>query len=353
MIAGPGELWDEELDVMGGQIIAHYGDVWTSLHSQVLADLSNLMGAADLPYLIPGSGSTCLDAAVMNLFEPGQRVVVADTGFFGVRLMEVARANRLEVVQFPVPVGEAIDAGKLTEFARTADGILTVHVDTSTGVRHPIAEIAAVARDVDAIYMVDGIASVGGETLNVDEMGIDAVVTSTQKGLETPPGLGIIALGPRARTRIENRSEPPPSWYLDLARWDFYRKEWGAWHPHPVTMPTSLVLVLASSLSRLLGRGIDQFIDERADLARYCREGLQDLGLAPVPEPGLGANLVVASYADDPLSIVKHLLSKGIQISGGLDPLSGRTIRVGLMGRTATKEMVDRVLEGVGQATRN
>ena len=303
MIAGPGELHTEDLAVLGRQVIAHYGDVWTDLHNQTIAMLGRLLGASESPYLIPGTGTTCLDAALFNLFEPGQKVVVADTGFFGTRLMELARQHRLEVVEVPVEVGAPIDPARIAEAASGADGILTVHVETATGVRHPVEEIARVAREAGAAYMVDGIASVGGELLHVDDMGIDVLVTGTQKGLEAPPGLGILALSPDGRARVEARTERPQSWYLDLEVWDWYRKEWGAWHPHPVTMPSNLVLALLSSMQRILEAGLESWVAERADLAKRCREGLRDAGLEPVPQAGAEANLVVAMWADDPAAL--------------------------------------------------
>ena len=350
MIAGPGEVHEETLEVFGRQMIAHYGDIWTDLHNQTIGMLGKLLGAADVPYLVPGTGTTCLDMAMFNVFEPGQKVIVPNTGFFGVRLMEMARQHRLEVTEIPVDVGAPIDPDAVRKAAQGADGVMSVHVDTATGVRHPIAEIAAAAHDVGAVYMVDGIASVGGELVDVDKMGIDVLVTGTQKGLETPPGLGIMALGPGGRERVEARKENPQSWYLDVKVWDWYRTEWGAWHPHPVTMPTNLVLALLASMQRILEIGIEATVAGRADLAKRCREGLRNLGLDPVPHPGAEANLVVAAWAEDPASIQKQLLDKGIMISGGLTPTQGKAIRVGLMGRTATPEMVDRVLEGVAEA---
>ena len=350
MIAGPGEVYDETLEVFGRQMIAHYGDIWTDLHQRTIEMLGQLLGAADSPYLIPGTGTTCLDAALFNVFEPGQKVVVANTGFFGVRLIEMARQHRLEVTEVEVPVGSAIDPNAIRDAAKGADGVLSVHVETATGVRHPIEEIAQAAHEAGAAYMVDGIASVGGELVNVDRMGIDVLVTGTQKGLEAPPGLGILALSSAGRERVSARKERPESWYLDLEVWDWYRREWGAWHPHPVTMPTNLVLALLASMQRILETGIDGVVAGRADLAKRCREGLRNLGLEPVPEPGAEANLVVASWADDPTAIQKHLLDKGIMISGGLTPTHGKAIRVGLMGRTATEEMVENVLEGVAEA---
>src|SRR2546427_9999691 len=127
-------------------------------------------------------------------------------------------------------------------------------------------------------------------------MGIGGVVTRTQKGLEAPPGLGIIELGQRGRERVEARTERPQSWYLDLKTWDRYRAEWGTWHPHPVTMPTNLVLALASSLHRILEAGIESWVARRAELAKRCREGLRELGLEPVPQAGHEANLIVAAW---------------------------------------------------------
>jgi aspartate aminotransferase-like enzyme len=117
-------------------------------------------------------------------------------------------------------------------------------------------------------------------------------------------------------------------------------------------MPTTSVLALSSSVRRILGRGLGEWIAARADLAKRCREGLRGLGLEPVPSAGAEANLVVAMWADDPIAIQKHLLTKGIMVSGGLEPTMGKAIRVGLMGRTATEEMVDRLIDGVAEAVR-
>jgi alanine-glyoxylate transaminase/serine-glyoxylate transaminase/serine-pyruvate transaminase len=350
LIAGPGELHDEDLAVLGGQVIAHYGDLWTGLHSQVISELGFLLGAQDPPYLIPGAGTACLDAAIGNLFEPGQKVVVADTGFFGTRLRQIAEAHRLRPTMVPVEVGAPVDPARVADAVGGAHGILTVHVETATGVRHPIEDLARVAHDAGAAVVVDGIASVGGELCDVDAMGLDAVATASQKGLEGPPGLGVVALGKGGRERVEARSARPETFYLDLKIWDRYREEWGAWHPHPVTMPSNLVLALLASLRRILHSGLEAWVAQRADLAKRCREGLRDLGLEPVPHAGVEANLVVAAWADDPAAIQRHLLNQGIMISGGLDPTMGKAIRVGLMGRTATVDMVDRVLATVAEA---
>lgn len=351
MIAGPGELHEEDLDVLGHQVIAHYGAVWTELHQDVVAAMGALLGAQDPPYIIPGSGTACLDAAALNLFERGQKVVIPRTGFFGTRLMEIAHAHGLEVIEVPVEPGAAVDPARVGEAAAEAEGVMCVHVETATGVRHPVESITAAAHDAGAICVVDGIASVGGELVNVDAMDIDCLVTGSQKGLEAPPGLGILALGAGGRARLDARNDPPGSFYLDLKRWDWYRREWGEWHPHPVTMPTNLILAMASSLERIQEAGLAGWVGRRAELAARCRTGLTDLGLKPVPHEGVEANLVVAFWADDPTAIQGHLMAQeGIMISGGLEPTASKAIRIGLMGRTATEDMVDRLVAGVGAA---
>lgn len=350
MIAGPGELHEEDLAVLGRQVIAHYGDTWKAIHNETVAAMGELLGTTDPPYLIPGTGTTCLDSAVANLFEPGQKVVVPNTGFFGSRLIEVARAHHLEVDELPVEVGDAVDPETVVGRARDADGVLMVHVETATGIRHPIGDVGGALAGTDALLMVDGIASVGGELVNVGRDGLDALVTGTQKGLEAPPGIGIVALGPRGRARVDGRSEPPSSWYLDLKRWDWYRAEWPH-HPHPVTMPTNLFIALASSIRRILDEGIESWVGRRSDLAKKLRQGLADLGLEPVAPAGYEANLVTAMYVEDPAAVVKYLAeSEGIMISAGLAPIATQVIRVGLMGRTATEEMVERVVTGVAKA---
>jgi alanine-glyoxylate transaminase/serine-glyoxylate transaminase/serine-pyruvate transaminase len=132
--------------------------------------------------------------------------------------------------------------------------------------------------------------------------------------------------------------------------WDRYRDEWGSWHPHPVTMPTNLVLALASSLQRILADG--SWISRRAALAERLRDGLRKAGFDPVPVAGSEASLVTAMYAEDPPAVQRYLLEQGIMISGGLAPLAGRTFRVGLMGRTATDEMVEKLLDLIGAMPR-
>jgi alanine-glyoxylate transaminase/serine-glyoxylate transaminase/serine-pyruvate transaminase len=343
MIPGPGALSDDVLAVLGTQLMAHYGEVWPPIHAEVVASVGKVLGCRD-PYLLPGTGSAALDAALFNLFEPGQRVVVPDTGYFGERLVEMGRGHGLAVREVPGEVGAPVSPERVADSVGGADGLLCVHVETSTGVRHPVEDLARLAREAGAAFLVDGIASAGGEAVSVDELGADAFVTASQKGLEAPPGIGVVALSQRGRERIESRSSPCPSWYFDLRRWERHRRE-DAWEPHPVTMPTNLLVALLVGAERILEEGVEHVVRRRADLARRCRSGLADLGFELVPAEGHEANLVVAAWADDPSAVAERVAREaGITIARGLGPTEGRAIRIGLVGRFATDTSVDRLL---------
>ncbi|MEO3780396.1 aminotransferase class V-fold PLP-dependent enzyme [Micromonospora sp. B11E3] len=343
MIPGPGALHDDALEILGSPLLAHYGGDWPRIHADLVDAVGALLGCTG-PYLLPGTGSAALDAALFNLFEPGQRVVVPDTGYFGARLVDMARAHRLDVVRVPVPVGDPVPLDPVADaLSRGAHGLLCVHVETSTGVRHPVAELAALAGP-DVAVVVDGIASAGGEALGVDDLGADLVVTASQKGLDGPPGIGILAPSARGRARIAARPDPCRSWYFDLRRWEEHRAHDPA-EPHPVTMPTTALIALLTRVREALRTGLPERVRRRAALARRCREGLARLGHRPVPADGHEANLVVVAWAADPDGLADRVLRRaGIMVARGLGPTEGRAVRVGLVGRNATERMVDRLL---------
>lgn len=344
MIPGPCALAPEVLAVVGAPVRPHYGPEWSAAHAAVLADLRRLL-AADRTYLIPGTGTASLDAAMFNLFEPGQRVVVPDTGYFGSRLVAMARAHELRVRRVPVTPGQPVDVARVADELTNADGVLVTHVETATGVRHPVAAIAAAAHSAGAHVLVDAIASAGGEELAMTTMGLDAVVTASQKGLGGPPGLGIVALTARGVDRVHARSRPPQSWYFDLRNWDEAGQESPDWEPHPVTMPTNLVLAVAASVRRILATGPPVWVAERARLARACRDGLRELGLTPMAAEEHAANLVLVLRSRHADRIRRQLdTESGILVAKGLAPFESDVVRIGLVGHTATPSMVARLI---------
>lgn len=350
MIVGPGELHDQELEVLGRQLVAHYGDDWMASHAELIDAVKRFVGASEDPYVVPGSGSLALEMGMVNLFRREESIVVPNTGYFGERLASIGRALGLHVIEIPVGIGEPVDPDAVAEAVASnkATGVAVCQVDTSVATRSDIAAIAAAAAAEGALTLVDGIASVGAERCAVDDMGLAALVTASQKGLESPPGLGVLALGTSGRDRVESRTDHIGTWYLDISNWDTFRREWPH-HPHPVTMPVSLMLTMLSSLERLMERGLDTEIERKHALAARVRNGLSDLGLEPVARADAQAGMIVAAYTDRSAEIVNALLKEGIQIAGGLAPLAGKAIRIGVMGATANEQMIDRTLEAIGR----
>ncbi|GGQ67915.1 pyridoxal-phosphate-dependent aminotransferase family protein [Couchioplanes azureus] len=345
MIPGPCQPRPEVLAAFQRPVAAHYGPSWARTHEEALTLLRQVLGA-NRAYLLPGSGSLAVEAAVVNTFRPGQRVVIPHTGYFGRRLIEVARAYGLAVHDLAVEPGRAVEPRRVADLLPGADGVVLVHVETSTGIRHPVADIAAVARQAGAAVVVDAVSSVAGEELDVQGWGADAVAASTQKGLGCPPGLGVVALSERGHARILD--DHPRPWYLDLRRWDREREESFDWEPHPVTMPTNLVFALIASLRAIVDRGLPEWRRERTYVADHCRERLTERGFTLVGAPAHRAALVVVARCGRPADArLRVLREAGIAIAGGLDPVRD-AIRIGLMGRHGTFEMVDECTAALG-----
>jgi alanine-glyoxylate transaminase/serine-glyoxylate transaminase/serine-pyruvate transaminase len=343
MIPGPAELLPADLAALGQQTVPHYGEWWSATYRGLLDDLALLLGADEV-YALPGSGSAGLEVAMANLFPAGARVAVPDTGFFGARLAEMAEALGLRATLIPQPLDRPVDPAELERHLQNADGLLAVHVDSTTGIVHPIEEMARRARAAGATVVVDAIASAGGERISLRGTGIDALVTATQKGLAAPPGLAIVALGERA---VLHR---PKSWYFDLARWQEARAE-DEWEPHPVTMPTAIVRALLGSVARILASGVDAWVADRHELATGLRKQLRAAGLEPFAPEDCAASLVTVVRCDEPAVLARRAREAGIMLGLGLPPLTG-AVRIGLLGNTATQASVDRVVTALaGHAT--
>jgi alanine-glyoxylate transaminase/serine-glyoxylate transaminase/serine-pyruvate transaminase len=352
MIPGPCRLDPRDAEVLGRPVRPHYGAGWVASFRAVLADLSALLGAPHV-YLMPGSGSAGLDAALFNLFEPGQSVVVADTGYFGRRLIDMARVHGLHVRVVPCAPGLPVDLERVAEALPGCHGVILTLVETATGVRHPVERIAALAREHGALTLVDAVAAAGGERIDLQGAGIDAIATASQKGLGGAPGLAVVALGENGHRAVHARATRPPTWFYDLARWDAAALESPDWEPTPVTMPTGLVLALAGSLARMRETGFDAWLAERAALARLCRDGLRTLGLDVIEPDGCAASLVVVALSPHADEIRERLArDDGIMIAGGLGPFEENAFRVGLVGAGGTRPMVELLLERIAAARR-
>ncbi len=354
MIPGPVEVDESILQEMAAQVPVHYGPEWVAFYNDTLSRLKGVFRTRGDVILLVSSGTGGLDAAIGSLLAPGERALVVVNGFFGQRLATITRLRGVEVVTVTAPWGRPVDPEDVRA-ALAGDpaiaALIVVHHETSTGVLNPLPALGSVAREFDVPFVVDAVSSLGGEELAMDEWGIDICVSASQKCLEAPPGLAPVAISPRAWEIIERKEDYPCGFYLNLRVWRQYAEEWGDWHPYPVTMATNLVLALRAALDRLEAEGLDGRIARYRDAACFLRARLRDLGFTMFVD-GEAASSTITAVRRLPEMDVARLITflqekYRIRISGGLGETRGEIFRVGHMGKAASREYADLLIEAL------
>jgi alanine-glyoxylate transaminase/serine-glyoxylate transaminase/serine-pyruvate transaminase len=301
-----------------------------------------------LTLAVSGTGTAGMEAVVANLTEPGKRALVIVAGYFGDRFSQMLTRYGAEVTRLDVEWGRAVDPAEVERALTSApaDLVAVVHAETSTGVRHPVAEIAAIARAHDALTIVDAVTSLGAVPFDMAGWGVDACFACTQKGLGAPSGLAPVSFAPRALARrVACRS-----FYFDLALLEDYwlRRR----YHHTISSP--LVFALHAALSELEEEGLEARWQRHERNHRALVSALQPRGLALLPAEAdrlWSLNAVVVPAGVDEGAVRGHLLrAHDIEIGAGLGPLAGQIWRVGLMGSGSTQENVDRVTLALGDA---
>jgi alanine-glyoxylate transaminase/serine-glyoxylate transaminase/serine-pyruvate transaminase len=291
---------------------------------------------------ISGTGTSGLEAVVANLAEPGRRALVVVSGYFGDRIAQILARYGCEVTRLDVEWGRAVDpeAVRRALRARRADLVAVVHAETSTGVRNPVADLGPMVREQDALLVVDAVTSLGAMPLEMDEWGIDACFSCSQKGLGAPSGLSPVAFSERAL----GRRVPCRSFYFDLGLLEDYwvRRK----YHHTISAP--LVYALAAALEEVETEGLPARWQrhEHTHLTLVDRLAAQGLSLFPAPADRLWSlNTVRVPEGVDEARVRRRLLEDyAIEIGAGLGPLAGRIWRVGLMGSGSTVANVDRLM---------
>lgn len=351
MIPGPVPLDDCVSAALAEPVQAHYGPTWVAIYNNTLTLLGQVFRTGGDVFCIPGSGSAGLDAALGSVLSPGRPIVVGVNGAFGERLAAIARAHGAEVVEVKAKWGEPLLPAAFDDVLggmATPVALALTHVETSTAVVNPVREIAQVARDHAVPVIVDGVSAVGGVDFAMDAWGVALCVTASQKCLGAPAGLALVAVSPRGWEAIDRRPNAARSWYLDLNTWRTHARDWAAWHPYPVTMPTHLVVALQAALRDLLRAGLAARFAHYRDLANRLRAGLRGLGLQPLVADEWAAPVLTAvvSPSNIPVGEIVTFVEQehGIRIAGGLGRLSEKVFRIGHMGPNHTVNDIEHVL---------
>ena len=344
---GPSNVSPRVLQAMMQPMIGYLDPDFMLIMDEVRELLKGVFETQDANTLaISGTGSAGMEAGLSSLLEPGDTVVMCIYGFFCERMVEMATRIGANVVPIRAQWGRPFPEERLEAELRNRTDVklvTAIHAETSTGVRQPMSELARIAKDHDALFMVDTVTSLGGNRVEFDEWDADYAYSATQKCLGCPPGLSPVAMSQRAIEAMRSRKQAPSSWYLDLALLGNY---WG-WEEQRVyhhTAPVSMILALRQGLRDALTEGLTNRFQRHTLNAKALAAGLEALGLeCVVPEDHRLAQITVVSIPDgvDDIPVRQRLLrGYGIEIGGGLGELAGNVWRVGLMGESSKAEYV-------------
>ncbi len=352
---GPSEVDPEVLRSLIMPPLGHLDPVMLEIMQQLEEMLRGVFKTQNKVTLaLSGTGTAGMEAALANTVEPGDPVVVGVIGYFGDRLCQITERMGGVVMRVEAEWGKPLDVAAMREaITRVRPRVVcAVHAETSTGVCQGLTEIAQAAHEVDALFVVDAVTSLGGQPVRVDEWGIDVCYSGSQKCLGAPSGLSPFTINDRALERAQGRKKPVQSFYLDATLLHRYWDE--RQYHHTISAP--LIYSLHTALRLLHTEGLESRWERHRRNHLAFRAGIEAMGLSFLPDEACSLwplNAVLVPDGMDETGIRGDLLSKhGIEIGGGLGPLKGKLLRVGLMGYASQQGFVLQLLGALEQVLR-
>jgi alanine-glyoxylate transaminase / serine-glyoxylate transaminase / serine-pyruvate transaminase len=333
---GPSDTHPRILAALARPTVGHLDPYYLRIMDEMQSMLRSVFRTENrLTMAISGTGSAGQDAAVLNLIEPGDQVLVCINGVFGMRLADMVERAGGQLTKLERPWGEVFTVAEVKEaLAKTKPKIVAiVMAETSTGAWQPIEEIAAAVHDAGAMLILDTVTALGGIPVEIDKWQIDAVYSGTQKCLGCPPGLAPVSFNKRAVEKILARKEKPRSWYLDVSLIANY---WGSDRVYHHTAPINMTYALHEALRILLEEGLDTSFARHRKNHEALKAGLAAIGIGYAAQKGHELpqlNAVRIPDGIDDAAVRRGLLDRfGIEIGAGLGAFKGKVWRIGLMG---------------------
>lgn len=336
---GPSEIHSRVLLAMAAPTVGHLDPYFLRIMDETQTMLRQVFRTQNkLTLAVSGTGSAGMETVVVNLIEPGDKMIVCVNGVFGGRMADVAARAGAQVIKLERPFGEIFSDEEIEAAVKQhrPKVLGIVNAETSTGANQPVEQIAKICRDNGVLIAVDCVTSLGGQPVEVDAWGLDAVYSGTQKCLSCPPGLAPVTFSDRAVAAIDARKTKVQSWYLDM---QMVKDYWGSNRAYHHTAPINMNYGLHEALRTVLEEGLVERFARHRRHHLALKAGLNAMGLQYAVKEGCELPMLNAVWIPDGIDDVKgrqQLLNEfGIEIGGGLGPMKGKTWRIGLMGATA------------------
>lgn len=346
---GPSDIHPAVSRAMSSPMVGHLDPQFIEIMDRIMSMLRRVFRTENaLTFPVSATGSAGMETCFVNLLEPGDQALVCVNGVFGNRMADIVERCGADLVRVDAPWGEPIDPAQVEGTLKTCRPKLVaiVHAETSTGVLQPVEEIGKMTHDAGALFLVDTVTSLGGTDVRVDDWGIDAVYSGTQKCLSAPPGLSPVSFSPRAVAVMEKRTHKVQSWYLDLSMVMGYWS--GAKRAYHHTAPISMLYALHEALRVVLQEGLETRFARHQRNHQLLRAKLETLGFEYIPPAEYCLPMLNAVHLPegvDDAAVRKRLLNEyNIEIGAGLGNFAGNAWRIGLMGSSSTENHVNMLL---------
>lgn len=349
---GPSDVSPRVLGAMSTPLIGHLDPEFVTIMDEIKEMArATFLTDNDMTFVVSAPGSAGMETSLANLLEPGDDAVICIHGAFGLRMADIAERCGAKVHKVEAEWGTPIDPEdvRVTLENCTPKLLAIVHAETSTGVLQPLEKISKMVHEAGALLVVDAVTSYCGTELKVDEWGIDAIYSGTQKCLSAPPGLSPVSFSNRALEIIDNRKTKVQSWFLDI---NLVRNYWtGSQRTYHHTAPVSAMFALREAYRIVLEEGLEKRWQRHAQNHLMLREELTDLGFEflveePYRLPMLNAVKVPESM--DEARIRAQLLNDyNIEIGAGLGKFAGKIWRIGLMGESSTQRHIHSLISAL------
>lgn len=351
---GPSDVNPRILKALAGPTIGHLDPEFVRMMDEVKAMTQYAFQTTnELTMVVSAPGSAGMETCFVNLVEPGDKVIVCQNGVFGGRMKENVERFGGTAVMIENEWGTAVDINKIEVVLKANPDtkiVAFVHAETSTGVLSDAKAITKLAHQYGAMVIVDAVTSLGGSELRVDEWGIDAIYSGSQKCLSCVPGLSPVSFNKKAVEKIKDRKTKVPSWFLDL---NLVMAYWGggAKRAYHHTAPVNSLYAMHEALVILQDEGLENSWKRHTTNHQKLKAGLAEIGLSYFVDESVGLpqlNAITIPQGVDDAAIRSKLLNEyGLEIGGGLGSMAGKIWRIGLMGYASREENIEKCIKGL------